>query len=108
MVRFEFNIHSVIDIITNSSSELFVFEAKAGDMLKDLISSVHPDYLTEYRDIERLSDLSDESLLMDCGNRMDLFCQQFVHTDTTVFCTPKFDSKTNTVTLLAELAQIST
>ena len=60
MVAFEFNIHSIIDIITNSSSELFVFEAKTGDILKDLISGVYPDYLTEYREVELLSDLSDK------------------------------------------------
>ena len=62
MVAFEFNIHSIIDIITNSSSELFVFEAKTGDILKDLISGVYPNYLTEYRDVELLSDLSNEDL----------------------------------------------
>ena len=62
MVLFEFKIHSVIDIITNSSSELFVFEAKTIEILKNLIKGVYPNYLKEYREVQLLSESSDEDL----------------------------------------------
>lgn len=48
-----------IDIITNSSSELFVLENKEGSIMEELVSSVYPDYKTEYEDPISLYDASE-------------------------------------------------
>ena len=47
-ILFKLNIDNVIDIITNSSSELFVLKADSAEIVKELLESIYPDYLTEY------------------------------------------------------------
>jgi hypothetical protein len=51
-----------IDLITNSSSELFVLEGKSIDMVKELVASVYPDYLVEYNEPIHISDLDTDEL----------------------------------------------
>ena len=46
--------HSIVDVITNSSSELFVFEGKEYDTVKEMIKQIYPDYLDEYNEVECL------------------------------------------------------
>lgn len=47
-ILFEFNIQSITDIITNSSSELFVFKNRELNDLILIISTIHPYWDSEY------------------------------------------------------------
>ena len=47
---FKLDIDNVIDVITNSSSELFVLKSDSAEIVKELLESVYPEYLTEYRE----------------------------------------------------------
>ena len=47
---FVLKIDNVIDIITNSSSELFVLKADSAEIVKELLASIYPGYLNEYRE----------------------------------------------------------
>jgi hypothetical protein len=51
-----------IDLITNSSSELFVLEGKSLDTVKELIASIYPEYLTEYDEVKPTSELTTDEL----------------------------------------------
>lgn len=55
-ILFEFNIQSITDIITNSSSELFVFKNRELEDLVLILSLIHPcwnlDIMNQYRLIE--------------------------------------------------------
>jgi hypothetical protein len=57
-----FNVDNHIDLITNSSSELFVLEGETLETVKEMVSSVYPDYLNEYSDVICLKDASDEEI----------------------------------------------
>jgi len=59
---FVIQIDNVIDIITNSSSELFVLKADSGKIVRELIESIYPDYLIEYREPIQLKDLAAHEL----------------------------------------------
>lgn len=54
---FIFNVDNVIDIITNSSSELFVLKADSAEIVKELLESVYPDYRSEYDEPKQIKDL---------------------------------------------------
>lgn len=56
-VLFTIKVDSVIDVITNSSSELFVFEGKTQSVVEEMLESIYPDYKKEYylKDIRTLS-----------------------------------------------------
>lgn len=51
-----------IDIITNSSSELFVMKGKTKEIVKEAVSSVYPNYLYEYEEIKSGSELTDSEI----------------------------------------------
>lgn len=53
---FTFTVDNVIDIITNSSSELFVLEEQTLEIAKEMIANKYPDYLSEYNEIVCLRD----------------------------------------------------
>jgi hypothetical protein len=53
---------SMVDIITNSSSELFVFEGKEKQVIEEMIKDVYPDYLNEYEQLVSINDISDDNL----------------------------------------------
>jgi hypothetical protein len=59
---FVFDVDNVIDLITNSSSELFVLEGNTKQEVTELIESVYPDYLNEYHEVKSLSELDDDEL----------------------------------------------
>lgn len=59
---FTFNIDNVIDIITNSSSELFVLEAESETIVKEMVSSAHTNYQNEYEEPIKLIDCSAEQM----------------------------------------------
>jgi hypothetical protein len=52
----------VLDIITNSSSELFVMKGQTKDILTEMVSNIHPNYLDEYMPIKSTSELTENEL----------------------------------------------
>lgn len=59
------NIDNVIDIITNSSSELFVMKSDSKELVYELIESACPTFRDGYYDPIRYKDM-DESTFADC------------------------------------------
>jgi hypothetical protein len=57
-IIFILQIHSVVDLITNSSSELFVGQYDSKKIIIDLIKSIYPDYLNEYSEIKSIDELT--------------------------------------------------
>lgn len=55
---FVFRIDSIVDIITNSSSELFIMKAEGKDVLIELIESVLPEFRETYEEPILLKDSS--------------------------------------------------
>lgn len=68
---FAFSIDHCVDIITNSSSELFVLEGEEKNIVEALIASVYPDYLTEYHPLQELDDFSNSELLSMYSRELD-------------------------------------
>ena len=56
-VLFTINVHSIVDTITNSSSELFVGTSNSKEELIMLIENVYPDFRNEYEDIKHIDEL---------------------------------------------------
>lgn len=59
---FTFKIDNVVDIITNSSSELFVLRAETKAIAEEMIRNVYPDYLNEYDELKEVSELTNHEL----------------------------------------------
>lgn len=60
---FVFNIQSTSDVITNSSSELFVFNDKGSKAQAiELLDSIYPNWRSEYEEPKELKDASDREL----------------------------------------------
>ena len=57
-VLYIFQPHSIVDIITNSSSELFVFKGKSKETIENAIEEIYPDYLREYEPLVYIMDAS--------------------------------------------------
>ena len=57
-----FNVSNVIDLITNSSSELFILSGNNMNEVKSLIESVYPNYLSEYQEVVSIDNISEEEL----------------------------------------------
>ena len=55
---FILQVHSVVDLITNSSSELFVGQYDSKKIIIYLIKSIYPNYLNEYSEIKSIDELS--------------------------------------------------
>ena len=53
---FTINIDNTIDLITNSSSELFILHEDSLETAKEMIASVYPEYLSEYEEVKSLRD----------------------------------------------------
>lgn len=51
-----------IDIITNSSSELFVLENEEDTIITELVESIYPNFRSEYREPQSLRECSDYDL----------------------------------------------
>lgn len=54
--------HSIVDVITNSSSELFVGTSQSKEHMKELLEAVYPDYLKEYAEIRGIDELESDDL----------------------------------------------
>lgn len=52
----------MVDVITNSSSELFVLKGETAEIVKEMIANVYPDYLREYEEVKHISELSVDEL----------------------------------------------
>lgn len=62
-VIFVFSLQSVSDIITNSSSELFVFTKETSvEEVKSVLDNIYPNWRKEYYDPQLLKDVSDDDL----------------------------------------------
>lgn len=59
---FVFNIDHAIDIITNSSSELFVLQGKTKEIVNEMILNQYPNYTDEYEELKNISELTTEEL----------------------------------------------
>jgi len=59
---FIFKPKNVVDIITNSSSELFVLKGETKEIVEEMISNVYPDYRNEYNEVKHISELSIDEL----------------------------------------------
>jgi len=57
---FIFDVDNTIDLITNSSSELFVLNGETKKDVIDLIESTYPNYLSEYEEVKSLHELSED------------------------------------------------
>lgn len=62
MMYFKLELDHCIDIITNSSSELFILKGATKELVKEAIKEVYPDYLDEYQEVKSLSDLNEYEL----------------------------------------------
>jgi hypothetical protein len=64
MVRTIFVIQpqSIIDVITNSSSELFIFSGKEKAIIEEMITAIYPNYLDEYEELVSLDELDNDGL----------------------------------------------
>jgi hypothetical protein len=60
MTLFTTKINSIVDIITNSSSELFVGNKNSKEELIELIKEVYPNYLDEYHEIQSLNEIRND------------------------------------------------
>lgn len=59
---FIINVNNVIDIITNSSSELFVLRGEVETIVKEMVGNIYPEYLTEYAGVKHINNLTNEQL----------------------------------------------
>lgn len=59
-VLFALNVDNIIDIITNSSSELFVLKSDSKQVVCSLLESVYPDFLDEYREPIQYKDMDED------------------------------------------------
>jgi len=57
-VLFAFNVDHITDLITNSSSELFVLKGQTKEIVEEMISSAYPEYLSEYENVKRIDELT--------------------------------------------------
>lgn len=57
-----FNVDNAIDIITNSSSELFILNGQSTEMVNGMIESVYPDYRNEYEEVVALKYASPDQI----------------------------------------------
>jgi hypothetical protein len=61
-ILFTIQHHSIIDVITNSSSELFVGNSDSKEKMESLIKEVYPDYLNEYEELKTIDDFTIDEL----------------------------------------------
>lgn len=47
---------SIIDVITNSSSELFIFQGNDKQVIEGMISNIYPNYRDEYDELRSIQD----------------------------------------------------
>lgn len=52
------NVDNVVDIITNSSSELFVLNGETKEIVSEMIKDIYPEYHSEYEEVVSLKEAS--------------------------------------------------
>lgn len=57
-----FNVDNHIDLITNSSSELFVLKGETKKVVEEMIASVYPEYRGEYDEVKSIEELTIDEL----------------------------------------------
>lgn len=62
LIVFVIKPQSIIDVITNSSSELFIFHGKEKEVVEELIKSIYLNYRDEYAELRSLRSLNTEEL----------------------------------------------
>lgn len=62
--------HSMIDVITNSSSELFIFQGNDKEVVEEMIKNIYPNYRSEYAELQSIDDLT----AYDMSNFLDTMC----------------------------------
>jgi hypothetical protein len=71
-----------VDVITNSSSELFVFGGKSKEAVIDMLKMIYPNYLNEYIEVKSVQELTADELDMYCSykyNHWNNMFQCFMH-----------------------------
>jgi len=61
-VLFAFNVDNVVDIITNSSSELFVLDGETREIVEEMIQSTYPGWSGEYERVKSTEELTKDEL----------------------------------------------
>ena len=61
-VLIEIKVDNVVDIITNSSSELFILSGDTKEIVQEMVSDVYPNYLNEYEQIVPLREADDAQI----------------------------------------------
>ena len=61
-VLIEIKVDNVVDIITNSSSELFILSGDTKEIVQEMVSDVYPNYLNEYEQIVSLREADDDQI----------------------------------------------
>lgn len=62
MTYFKIELDHCIDIITNSSSELFILKGATKELVIEAVKEVYPDYLDEYNEVKSLEELDNYEL----------------------------------------------
>jgi len=59
---FAISVDNVVDVITNSSSELFVLKGETKEIATEMIRDIYPDFESEYEPLKHISELSNDDL----------------------------------------------
>lgn len=70
------DVHSFVDVITNSSTELFVGSSNTKDALLTMIKEIYPEYFNEYCDLRTLDELDDDEIYTFLGYTYDRWSNQ--------------------------------
>lgn len=61
-ILYTIKIDNVVDIITNSSSELFVLEGETDTIVEEMISNIYPNYLREYEELKDIRTMTNREI----------------------------------------------
>lgn len=62
-IIFKIGLDHSIDLITNSSSELFVLNGQNKEIVTAMIAEMHPDWQSEYEEPIRLNEMSTDQII---------------------------------------------
>ena len=63
-IFFKIKVDNVVDLITNSSSELFVLQGNTKAIVEEMIKDIYPDYLEEYDELKSIRECSNSDIDM--------------------------------------------
>ena len=61
-ILFAIKVNNVVDVITNSSSELFVLKGETKNIVEEMITNIYPNYKNEYEEVKHISELTTSEL----------------------------------------------